>query len=184
MTNAAEHYTSFAEYLAIEQNGDIRYEWEAGTVHAMTGGSKTHNRLSFRLARQLSEVAETQGCDVYIGDVKAVTDLVAYYPDVMVVCDPTDDPYLEEHPCLIAEVLSPSTERRDRHIKWAAYSKIPSLKHYLLISQTEPVIEHRYRTDLGWMIEVLSTGESLTLRCPNTTVSIDSLYQNLSPTAA
>ena len=77
----------------------------------------------------------------------------------MVVCDPTDDEYIEERPCLVAEVLSPSTERRDRHTKWAAYSKLPSLKHHLLVSQTEPVIEHRYRTDLGWMIEILSTGD-------------------------
>ena len=51
--------------------------------------------------------------------------------------------------------------------------------HYLLVSQTEPVIEHRYRTDLGWMIEILSTGDTLTLRCPETTISINTLYENL-----
>jgi hypothetical protein len=32
-----------------------------------------------------------------------------YYPDVMVACGEQADPYYESTPCLLAEILSPST---------------------------------------------------------------------------
>lgn len=59
---------------------------------------------------------------------------------------------------LIAEVLSESTEKRDRDAKWRLYRRLPSLRHYLLVSQTERRIEHFAREGDVWRYEDL-TGE-------------------------
>ena len=62
----------------------------------------------------------------------------------MVSCD--DAPpseYYEDNPVLIIEVLSPSTETRDKLEKLAAYSSIPSLVEYFTIAQDRVEI-HRY----------------------------------------
>lgn len=55
-------------------------------------------------------------------------------PDVVVTCDDRDrDPQLVQFPCLIIEVLSPSTEADDRGKKFAAYRQSPTLQEYVLV---------------------------------------------------
>jgi Uma2 family endonuclease len=181
MSNAAEQLISKWDYLEIERDGLVRHEWVGGQIYAMTGGSRVHNRISFRLARELEAAADPQGCQVFIADMKVLTDFAGYYPDVMVVCDTesSKDEYFEENPCLIAEVASKSTKDRDRREKWVAYKEITSLKHYLLISQEDTQIEHRYRTELGWSTEVLGPTDTLRLQCPKVEITVASLYEGL-----
>ena len=50
------------------------------------------------------------------------------------------------NPILVAEVLSDSTEAYDRGRKFAHYRLMPSLRHYLLVSQQEPRLELWSRT--------------------------------------
>jgi hypothetical protein len=45
------------------------------------------------------------------------------------------------NPILIAEVLSKSTEAIDRGVRFREYRKIDSLREYVLVSQTAPLIE-------------------------------------------
>lgn len=67
-----------------------------------------------------------------------------FLPDAVVTCQPEDFSlktlYLE-HPSIIVEVLSPSTELHDRSGKWQQYRQIPSLRYYLMVSQKEPLVE-------------------------------------------
>jgi Uma2 family endonuclease len=54
----------------------------------------------------------------------------------MVACDPEpEDLYVESEPCLVAEVVSSSTETIDRREKLAAYKRMPNLEAYLIVSQ-------------------------------------------------
>lgn len=52
-------------------------------------------------------------------------------------CDPRDRTpeasHVKQHPCLIVEVLSPSTEAYDRN-KFAAYRQLEALQEYALVS--------------------------------------------------
>ena len=59
------------------------------------------------------------------------------YPDVMVSCDPHDQRESQQlyRPLLIVAVLYPATEAYDRSLKFNQYKKLPSLRHYLLVSQ-------------------------------------------------
>jgi Uma2 family endonuclease len=66
---------------------------------------------------------------------------VFYYPDLLVSCDPEDnEKYYRTRPCLIVEVLSPTTERIDRREKFMAYTSLPSLQEYILIAQDRQAV--------------------------------------------
>ncbi len=66
---------------------------------------------------------------------------VLYYPDVMVVCG-DDETLLQEAPCLVVEVISPSTEAIDRREKLLAYKKkLLSLRVYLMVDQQRRHVE-------------------------------------------
>ena len=81
------------------------------------------------------------------------------YPDVMVSCHDEDQHAKHEyrHPILIAEVLSPSTEAYDRGLKFNQYKKLPSLRHYLLVSQKIWMVEWFRRNEHdGWDYIVLA----------------------------
>jgi Uma2 family endonuclease len=73
------------------------------------------------------------------------------YPDVMVTCHP-DDVEAERvmrHPVLIIEILSPSTADHDRSWKFRQYQQLPSLQHYVLVSQHTCLVEWFRREESG-----------------------------------
>ncbi|AMR28035.1 hypothetical protein A0257_13675 [Hymenobacter psoromatis] len=155
---ATRHYTP-EEYFELEATSEVRHEYFEGEVFAMAGASKSHNVLAQNLAAGLRTALRGKGCQTFIEDVRLVLKENMYYvyPDVLVTCDPADrrDAYLVRHPVLIAEILSPSTAEYDRTEKFANYQKIPSLRHYLLVSQTAWVVEWFRRDEAGQWIYTL-----------------------------
>ena len=164
------HYTP-EEYFELETTSEVRHEYFEGEVFAMAGASKSHNVLAQNLAAGLRAALRGKGCQTFMEDVRLVMkENVHYvYPDVLVTCDPTDrrDAYLVRHPVLIAEVLSPSTGEYDRTEKFANYQKIPSLRHYLLVSQTAWVVEWFRRDEAGQWIYTLLHEPTGVLKIPD-----------------
>lgn len=167
-------YISPEEYLEGEKLAEIRHEYIDGDVFAMAGTSTRHNRIALNLAFSLRSFARGGPCGVFASNVKVRIRQGErfYYPDVMLVCADNDDvgdegdTYYEDSPCLIAEVLSESTEKIDRREKWPAYREIPTLRYYLLIDSRKPEITCYRRTKAGWEVGPLGPGESLTVECP------------------
>ena len=156
-----QRYYTAAEYFALEVQSEVRHEYFDGGIFAMAGGTKSHNLITQNIASGLRPGVRSKGCQVFMEDVRlAVQDDFHYtYPDVMANCDPSDrrDPYLVRQPVLIVEVLSPLTAEYDRSRKFNQYQKIPSLRHYILVSQTAWVLEWFRRDDVGqWIYTVLS----------------------------
>jgi Uma2 family endonuclease len=61
------------------------------------------------------------------------------YPDLSIACDDLDrnaDRFIS-YPCLIIEVLSPSTEAYDRGKKFRRYRRSATLQEYVLVSTNE-----------------------------------------------
>jgi Uma2 family endonuclease len=71
---------SRADYLAIERNGIIRHEWVGGQIYAMTGGTRLHHQISFRLARSLADAADADGCQTFVADMKVLTEFAGTTP--------------------------------------------------------------------------------------------------------
>jgi Uma2 family endonuclease len=63
-----------------------------------------------------------------------------------VVCDPTDNDWqIRERPCLIIEVLSPSTASIDQREKRIAYERISSMRDYLIVDADNFTVDHHCR---------------------------------------
>ncbi|MCX7782373.1 MAG: Uma2 family endonuclease [Meiothermus sp.] len=162
---------SVEDFLAYEATSSERHEYAQGQVFAMAGSSERHNRLAFELA--MAKKSRERGCRIMLSDVKVQTPSSAVYdPDIMVVCDPSDDhPYIKRTPCLIVEVLSDGSLNVDRGEKWLNDQTLGSLQMYVLLEQTTPRAEVFRRVEGGWFYEKIENGK-LRLSCVDLEVAL------------
>jgi len=177
---------SYVDYLAMEQQAGERHQFIDGRAYAMAGGSLRHSALKVALGSQLYSALRGSPCSVYDSDARLYIPLThdATYPDFSVVCEDAERPDADRHaftnPTLIAEVLSPSTEKWDRGGKFALYRTLPSLRHYLLISSETCMVELFSRNDDDtWTLSVHTPGDTLTIDTPGLTLSVDALYDGI-----
>ncbi|QLE58674.1 Uma2 family endonuclease [Nostoc sp. TCL26-01] len=178
---------SVAEYLEAESKSKLRHEYLGGQIFAMTGGSKAHNIITLNIASRLRSQLRGGACNVFMSDMKVKlkathqNQTIFYYPDVMVTCNSDDqDNYFVNYPCVIFEVLSPSTEVSDRREKLVNYQTISSLQEYVLVSQDEIKVEV-YRQDLpgNWTQEILSSEDKLILNSVNLSLTMTDIYEDI-----
>lgn len=147
MSALPKHVLTPAEYLTIERASETRSEFFDGEMFAIAGTTKNHARIVMNLSRELSTALKGRTCEPFATDLRIkVQDNGLYtYPDLLVVCGEQlfEDDQLDTllNPTLLIEVLSDSTERYDRVKKFDLYRALPSLKEYVLVSQSEPRIE-------------------------------------------
>ncbi|MFB2768807.1 Uma2 family endonuclease [Pelatocladus sp. BLCC-F211] len=174
---------SAEEYLIWEPTQEQRYEYWDGEVIAMSGETRNHNRVSGNFFKLLDDALANHFCEVYIVDVKVQVEpgLKYFYPDVVVTCDERDrDPLLIQFPCLIIEVLSPSTEAADRGKKFAAYRQSPTLQEYVLVQIAQPGVEVFRRNEQGqWVLWEYNLGDKLRLESVNIEIAIADLYRQV-----
>ena len=173
---------SVEEYLELEETATLKHEYVGGEIHAMVGASRRHNRISLNIARKLANAADGGPCRVYVSDVKLRIEDIFYYPDVMVACgEPPENEYLEDGPCLMVEVTSPSTEKTDRREKLANYQGISSLRAYVIVAQERPWISHYQRDENGvWLRGDLVNEGGFSLPCPSgAELTLDGVYAGL-----
>lgn len=179
-------WLSEEDYLAGETLATIRHEYIDGRIYAMAGANARHNLISGNLFYHLRRVTGKGGsCQVFMNDMKLriFEKNTFYYPDVMLCCDPEDNHDLyRESPCLIAEVLSPSTETIDRREKLLIYQKIPSLKYYLLIATHQMKVDYYQRAeDNNWYCGTLESEAILEIQCAQRNVAfcLEDFYQDV-----
>jgi Uma2 family endonuclease len=173
---------SESDYLAALEASEVRLEFISGRIVAMTGASKHHNTAALNLAILLRTAAKPSGCATYIEGVRLRIDEQTHvFPDVMVVCDDSSDTHSVTNPCLVAEVLSPSTAWFDQNTKRTAYLQIDSLRHYLLINLKNRVVEHFSRPDSThlWTYQLHDEQSILELHCPETILSVAEIFAGL-----
>lgn len=175
------------EYLALEEESSVRHEYVGGQVFAVAGANDRHNRIAGNIHALLWAAARGGPCRIYVSDMKVqASDDQIFYPDVMVVCDPEDTgEYVKTRPCLIVEVLSPSTASIDRREKLLAYRRIPSLKAYLIVYQDEMRVKTVSRDANGawWEAEVAGEGNVL-FPCPELELTLAEIYEDVFPRVA
>ncbi|MEP7037511.1 MAG: Uma2 family endonuclease [Acidobacteriota bacterium] len=143
-----------AEYLALEEKAEYRSEYENGEIVAMAGGSLNHARITSNIDRSFGGKLK-KDCESLTSDVKVRVESYRkfYYPDVLVICGEPEF-YKKRtdtivNPILIVEVLSDSTEAKDRGEKFAAYQTLENLQEYILVSQDKAKVEQFKREDDG-----------------------------------
>ena len=139
------HYMTPQDYLEWEEKQPVKYEYVNGYVYAMARTTIPHNDIAINLVAILKAHLQGKGCKVQAMDAKAGISKRGpfHYPDVMVTCDERDRKAVKliQHPCLVVEVLSPSTEGYDRGDKFKHYRQIDTLKEYVLISANSMSVE-------------------------------------------
>ena len=133
------------DYLSWELKQPIKYGYMGGRAYAMSGGTIPHNQVAVNLVSLLNTHLRGSGCKTLSSDAKVgLTESGPYhYPDVSVTCDERDKSARShiQHPCLVVEVLSDSTEAFDRGKKFRDYRRIKTLQEYVLIDPDAMSVE-------------------------------------------
>lgn len=171
-----------SEYLRIEDTADVGHEFVDVRMYPIAGASDAHNQIVVNLVAAIRPQVRGTECRVYAKDMRLhVSKRLYYYPDLMLVCDPTDNaPNTRSRPCALIEVLSPSTDVVDQREKVLAYKQIPSLLAYLIIDQSEMFIEHHYRINGDiWGIADIHGNGKIMIPCRDISLTVDEIFEDV-----
>ena len=146
------------EFLQIDFGSDMKAELDNGVIRMMAGGSRAHDRVQTNLIAWLRTALRGTGCRPSGSDMGVRThDGSLRYPDVSVTCGrdgPADDAVRTvSDPCILVEVLSPTTAAKDRGVKLDEYRQLPSVETIVLINpDTERlrVVQRTGRDPAAW----------------------------------
>lgn len=179
---------SIAEYLEFEESSEVKNEYEAGRIMAMSGGTLNHGIIGNNINTELNNSLKKKGlkCITINGDVRVWIEKADsfVYPDAMVVCGKIEtyenDNNAVINPTLIVEVLSKSTGSYDRGDKFHKYCSLPSFKEYVLIDQNKPVIDVLFKEDSSYwkMATTIGLDKSITLNSIDCEIKLSDIYQN------
>ena len=177
MAEPARRLWTLDEFLAFDDGTDTRYELFDGQMVAMPPASDVHGALVARLAVRIGAGLRLP-CEVVIeaGIVPPERADSWYEADLAVTCAGLTGQQFVPEPRLIVEVLSPSTAATDRERKLPDYRTILSLEDILVVSSSEPRIEHYRREADGWKIHDLRGGGTLRLEAFDITLDLGELY--------
>ncbi len=181
-----EHSQKFTpeEYFAWEEQQLERHEYINGEVYAMSGGTINHGDIAGNFLSLLKAHMRGSGCKTLNSDCRvSIVGATQYvYPDISVTCDDRDKTTSQciTYPCLIVEVLSPTTEAYDRGKKFKMYRRNPSLQEYVLVSVDTIEIELFRKTETDdWRIINYQTGDTVELKSVNLTCQIEQIYEDI-----
>ncbi len=193
MAAEAQRHWTVDDYLAFERQSETKHEYLDGEIVAMSGASRAHGRISWNIGGLLYPQLEAAGCEGFVGDMRVAVlsaESRYTYPDVVVVCG---EPQFEDteldtllNPTWIVEILSPSTEDKDRGRKLFDYRAIPSLRAILLIAQDQVHVEQFLRQpDGSWLLtDTEDLDEVLEVPGVDVRLSLKDLYQGVSGVAS
>lgn len=176
------------DYLEMELRSEFRNEYFDGVIYAMAGTSANHIRIVMNLGGELRNQLRGGPCEAFATElrVKRKDRRLYAYPDLVIACNELD---LEKYkgletlanPVVIFEVLSPSTERYDRRLKFDRYQAIDSLQEYVLVAQDSVYVERFRRATNGeWMYTSVNTLDgSLNLISVPASLKMSDIYERV-----
>ncbi|WP_363347956.1 Uma2 family endonuclease [Methylocystis echinoides] len=172
---------SVEEFLAWSQTQAGRYELVGGEVLAQASERAAHAKIKGRVYLALHNAIRAKSLPCYaLPDGMAVrieADTV-FEPDAQVYCGaelPSDAIFVES-PVVVVEVLSPSTGKNDALRKLAAYFKLPSVAHYLIVSPDSRLVFHHARGQGTTILTKIIRDGLIVLDPPGLEISLSDLY--------
>ena len=185
----AQHKRSIMDvedYLVLNRNSkNIRYEYLDGEIKMLAGGSPDHSILIANLTTAIKGPLKGSQCRVYNSDVQLQLSEKRYvYPDITVSCDQRDRNQKEaiHYPCVVIEVLSPTTEATDRGRKAAYYRACPTIQEYMMVDSEEIFVEVHRREGGKWTINSFEPGDIVILESLGIQFPIEDAYEGTSLT--
>lgn len=187
MTAQPKERVSVHDYLVQDQQSDTKLEYYAGTIVAQAGSTARHNLIVANLIGHLYPQVRRNSCQIFPSDmrVQAIDQTIYTYPDITIVCgtpqyaDPNEMTLL--NPTVIIEILSPTTEARDRTEKLVYYRRIESLQEYILIAQhTAYVQRYTRQTPHFWYVHLTDDlADQVTLEAIGCTITMSEIYDGI-----
>ena len=139
-----QHYT-YADYCQWD-DGE-RWELIDGVSYLMSPAPlRTHQGISMELSRQLATFLKGKLCEVYAApfDVRLNADTdddTVVQPDLLIVCDRSklDDKCCVGAPDMVIEILSPSSGRYDKLVKFQTYQNAGVREYWIVDPDTRTV---------------------------------------------
>lgn len=159
-----------------------RYELFDGQVAMQQSERWGHSKLKWRIHRLLEREIDAAGVPYFAagdGPILRIDHVSAFEPDALIAPLPApDDSSLEVMaPCVVVEVLSPSTARIDLSRKLIGYFKLPSVVHYLVLDpEDKAVVWYRRGTDGRAEEPVTLTEGTLRLDPPGIALDLAELF--------
>ncbi|MBC7553940.1 MAG: Uma2 family endonuclease [Taibaiella sp.] len=169
MAYPAFKYTTLQHYLAMEQDAVEKHEYFEGEIYAMAGATGTHVLITDNLGGEIHSLLKGKKCREFTSDYRVSTEAFEtyMYPDIFIVCGKTElkancfDTVI--NPSVIIEVLSPSTEERDRVLKFFFYRQIPTFNEYILVETAHCKITTYTKNEDSTWTETVTEGINATL---------------------
>jgi Uma2 family endonuclease len=190
MATQPHKFSTVEEYLAGEEQSEIKHEYWSGHIVAMAGGSPTHADITANLNALIKSKIRRSGCYVRGADQRVRTSPSGLYtyPDLVISCKSEFDRSTLLNPLVLIEVLSESTEDYDRGSKFERYSHIPSFREYICVAQDRVYVEHHVRDRTNpamWTMQRLERlNEQVTISLPlldsgSISISLEDIYDDL-----
>ena len=186
MTATASKRMSVAEFLVWEGIPDRRCELYDGVPVEMAPAQGFHQFLASTLNRLVGNAAEKRPPCAARSEAGILAPSRAdtyYQADIVVTCSPSDmgNTAFVEKPVLVIEILSPSTEDKDRKIKLPDYRGIASVREILFVDSQRRYVEIHRRQDGGrWLVDLLRDPDArVVLDSIGLDTSLESIYANV-----
>lgn len=172
-----------AEFIswAMEQPETEHYELVAGEIVRMSPERVVHARVKGRLFRLLDEAirAHHLPCEAFPDGLGVTVDAhTVYEPDAMVRCGeplPGDTARIDD-PCIVAELVSPSSAARDSGAKLDDYFRIPGARHYLIVKTENHTVIHHRRDAAGAIATTILRDGELRLDPPGIAIAVEAIF--------
>lgn len=166
---------TFADYLTWPE--DERWEIIDGTPHMMTGPSWQHQAISRELLTQFHNYLSRSAspCQVFASpfdlrlpvskDEKDEDTINVFQPDISVVCDKSKlkgSGYFGT-PSLVIEIISPSTSKTDRLLKFNCYEKAGVSEYWIVEPEGKIVSVFTLHKERYGRPEIYAEDDSITV---------------------
>ncbi len=174
------------EVFVATQPDDARWELVRGRLVMMTTPSASHGLIVGNVFGPLQLFLRSTDCRAFAGGLlvqrsEERTTGDATMPDIVVHCGPRPTRNFTTNAVVVVEVLSRSTMVHDRGAKLDFYRTLPSLRHIVLIYQSQMRIEHFRRDGEGWIVDVLSRpSDRLDLAAVGFAIDLEATYVDIS----
>jgi len=187
-------YMTVEQYLTLDEATDAKYEYDNGYVFMlrppssaydenaildMAGGSVAHGAICAQLVYLLVGALRGRPCRAYTSDTRMkLAERQYFYPDITVACGQETGSMLQ-NPTVVIEVLSPTTEKRDRGAKFQTYKALPTVQEYVLIGSEYQTIEVHRREGTFWRQYHYRTDDLVELTSIGVRFPFDEVYDGI-----
>ena len=145
---SAERYHTYEEWLELD--GGERTELLDGVIYMLAEPSSNHQAVLMELSRQLANFLLGKPCRVYpapFGVRLYDNKDTVFQPDISVICDPSK---ITKRGCVgapdfIIEILSSSTSRYDRFVKFNEYQRAGVREYWIVDPDDKIVTAHVFK---------------------------------------